>query len=72
MSLQTETSSPDVRRGFFLVYINSFNEWHEGHQFEPMKDRGDLTSAERAYGYHNPGDGGYRLKALKRVLSRVR
>ena len=60
-----------MKRGFFLAYINSFNEWHEGHQFEPMKDRGDLTPEERAIGYHNPDDGQYRLKALKKRLARV-
>jgi hypothetical protein len=59
------------RRGFFLVYINSFNEWHEGHQFEPMRDWGDLTRAERASGYHNPDDGDYRLKALGKLLRDV-
>ena len=29
-------------RGFLLVYVNSFNEWHEGHAFEPMKDAAEL------------------------------
>jgi hypothetical protein len=60
-----------MKRGFFLVYINSFNEWHEGHQFEPMKNRGQLSNEERAVGYRNPDDGEYRLKALKKRLAAV-
>ena len=70
--MQTDPALANARRGFFLVYINSFNEWHEGHQFEPMRDADDLTRAERAIGYHNPDDGGYRLKALRKLLRRVR
>ena len=61
----------NARRGFFLVYINSFNEWHEGHAFEPMKDAAELTAEERASGYHNPTHG--RLPAGRRcggLLSR--
>jgi hypothetical protein len=42
-----------------------FNEWHEGHQFEPMMDLEQLTAEERAVGYHNSPDGGYRLEALR-------
>ena len=51
------------------MYINSFNEWHEGHQFEPMKSAANLTAAERAIGYHNPDDGQYRLDALRSLLN---
>jgi hypothetical protein len=51
------------------VYINSFNEWHEGHQFEPMKNRGDLTKEEIAVGYRNPNDGWYRIKRIRRLLA---
>jgi len=72
LAVQTDPALANARRGFFLVYINSFNEWHEGHQFEPMRDADDLTRAERAIGYHNPDDGGYRLKALRKLLRRVR
>ena len=71
VSLQTDPASPNARRGFFLVYVNSFNEWHEGHQFEPMKDHDDLTRDEQAVGYRNPDDGRYRLKLLKKLLTKV-
>jgi hypothetical protein len=71
IALQTDPLLADVKRGFFLVYINSFNEWHEGHQFEPMKDLEELTAGERAAGYHNPADGGYRLAALRNLLANV-
>jgi len=57
--------------GFFLVYINSFNERHEGHQFEPMRDLEQLTAEQRAVGYRNPPDGGYRLEALRKLLAEV-
>jgi len=46
------------------VYVNSFNEWHEGHSFEPMKDADELTPDERALGYRNPARGDYRLRML--------
>jgi hypothetical protein len=69
VALQTDATLSNARRGFFLVYINSFNEWHEGHQFEPMKNRGDLTSEERAVGYRNPNDGRYRIKRIRRLLA---
>ena len=71
VALQTDPASSNARRGFFLVYITSFNEWHEGHQFEPMKNRGQMSPQERAIGYHNPDDGESRLKALKRRLQSV-
>lgn len=69
IQLQVDDQLECVRRGTFLVYINSFNEWHEGTQFEPMKDYADLTSEERRLGYHNALDGGYRLKALTALLA---
>jgi len=71
LTLQSDPRLTNMKRGFFLVYINSFNEWHEGHQFEPMKNRGQLSGAERAIGYRNPDDGQYRLKALKKRLAAV-
>jgi hypothetical protein len=68
VAVQTDPALANAKRGFFLVYINSFNEWHEGHAFEPMKDASDLTPAERAQGYDNPADGGYRLRALGELV----
>jgi Glycosyl hydrolase family 99 len=62
--LQTLPTLTNFKEGFFFVYINSFNEWHEGHQFEPARNRADLTDAERAMGYHNADDGRYRLDTL--------
>ena len=57
--LQTHPWPGDVDNGFFLVHITSFNEWHEGHQFEPMKTHAALTPAEPAIVCHNPADGAY-------------
>jgi glycosyl hydrolase family 99 len=67
--LQTSPALTNARQGFFLVYINSFNEWHEGHMFEPMKNAADLSPAEQAIGYHNPAQGDYRLRALSALLT---
>lgn len=72
LAVQTDPALENDRRGFFLVYINSFNEWHEGHAFEPMKDASDLTPAERAQGYDNPALGAYRLRALGELLRGLR
>jgi hypothetical protein len=69
--LQADSSLSNSRRGFFLAYVNSFNEWHEGHQFEPMKDYADLSASERTVGYHNTEDGGFRLSDLTRYLAPV-
>ena len=66
--VQNDTGLSNYESGFFLVYINSFNEWHEGHAFEPMKDDLDLTAGERAYGYHNAGYGDYRIAALSEAI----
>ncbi len=68
VDVQTDPRLTNDRRGFFLVYINSFNEWHEGHAFEPMKDGAELTPEESALGYRNPPGGGYRLEALRALL----
>jgi hypothetical protein len=68
VGIQNDTRLSNYARGFFLVYINSFNEWHEGHAFEPMKDDLDLTAEERASGYHNPGYGDYRIAALAEAV----
>jgi hypothetical protein len=68
VELQTNPELTNARQGFFLVYINSFNEWHEGHQFEPARNRSDLTAAELARGYHNGERGDYRLQALGELI----
>ncbi len=69
--LQTHPWLGNVDLGFFLVYITSFNEWHEGSQFEPMRPRGGLTADERSVGYHNPWDGFARLDRLTELLRRL-
>jgi hypothetical protein len=64
LAVQTDPALTNARRGALFVYINSFNEWHEGHALEPMMDAADLPPEQRALGYHNPARGGYRLDAL--------
>ena len=71
LQLQTDPWLTDTGQGFFLLFLCSFNEWHEGHQFEPMKDAAQLTPAERTVGYYNPEDGAYRLRHLADRLARV-
>jgi hypothetical protein len=66
--LQTDERLTNASRGFFLVYINTFNEWHEGTAFEPMKSCIDLSSEQRDRGYHNPVQGDYRLALLTERL----
>jgi len=68
VAVQTMPGLSNAKRGFFLAYINSFNEWHEGHQFEPMQNAADLTPAERAIGYRNPDNGRSRLDALSNLI----
>jgi hypothetical protein len=67
---QTHPQSANWRRGFLLVPINSFNEWHEGTSFEPMKSARDLTAAERVL-YHNPVRGSYRLEILRDLMHSI-
>ena len=69
--LQTHPWLGNVSPGFFLVYVTSFNEWHEGTQFEPMKPRHALNAAEIAAGYRNPVDGFARLHRLGELLHRL-
>jgi glycosyl hydrolase family 99 len=68
LAVQTDPALANDQRGFFLVYINSFNEWHEGDSFEPMMDAGAIPSRQRFLGYHNPTRGDYRLTALRDLL----
>ncbi|HEY7513848.1 MAG TPA: hypothetical protein VIC87_05195, partial [Vicinamibacteria bacterium] len=68
VAVQEDPTLTNARRGFFLVYLNSFNEWHEGHAFEPMLDGAELAPAQRRLGYHNPDSGDYRLAALRARL----
>jgi len=67
---QADPQSANWKRGFLLVPVNSFNEWHEGTSFEPMKSFRDLSNAERLL-YHNPIDGSYRLNVLTALLEAV-
>ena len=69
--VQSNPLHTNARQGFFLVFLNSFNEWHEGHAFEPAKNYAHLSSTELRSGYHNPRRGSYRLKTLGRYLRRV-
>jgi Glycosyl hydrolase family 99 len=71
VSLQTDDRLFDRQCGFFLVYLNSFNEWHEGHQFEPMKNDSAIPEDQRPRRYHNGADGEYRLKTLTTLLATV-
>jgi hypothetical protein len=68
VEVQGDPALTNRRRGFFLVYVNSWNEWHEGHQFEPMKDAADLTPEERQHGYRNPARGAERLEVLAGLI----
>jgi len=68
VAAQSDPRLSNAQWGFFLVYVNSFNEWHEGSAFEPMADFASLRPYERELGYHNPGDGGYRLATLRPLI----
>lgn len=70
LALQTEPDSTNAQRGFFLVYVNSFNEWHEGHQVEPALDAHALTPTQRRL-YHNPRDGFGRLRRLHERMAAI-
>jgi len=71
IALQTDEQLFNRQRGFFLVYLNSFNEWHEGHQFEPSKNDAAIADDQRSRHYHNAADGEYRLKTLSALLATV-
>ncbi len=71
VAVQDDPRLTNFNRGFFAIYINSFNEWHEGHAFEPMRDAADLLPEERTLGYHNPANGSARLETLSRLMKGV-
>ena len=71
IKVQLDPGLGNYHRGFFLVFLNSFNEWHEGHQFEPAKKYRRLTEEERAVGYHNSRNGHARFRTLKRALTAI-
>ena len=71
LAVQTDSALRNARTGFFIVYIATFNEWHEGTSFEPMKDHAALLPQELPFGYHNPAYGRYRLDYLKPRLERI-
>ena len=71
LTLQLDPALTDAKRGFFLTYINSFNEWHEGTAFEPAANLADLTPAQQAIGYHNPDQGRWRLDLLQDLLRQL-
>jgi hypothetical protein len=70
LNVQIDSTLRNASTGFFLVYIATFNEWHEGTSFEPMKDRDGLLPQELPFGYHNPAHGRYRLDYLSHDWSR--
>jgi hypothetical protein len=71
LEVQTNSTLRNAGTGFFIVYIATFNEWHEGTSFEPMKDRAALLPQELPFGYHNPAHGRYRLDYLKPRLEQL-
>lgn len=71
LEVQTNSTLRNARTGFFIVYIATFNEWHEGTSFEPMKDRAGLLPQELPSGYHNPAHGRYRLDYLTPRLQQI-
>ena len=71
LNLQMDPLLPAARAGFFAAYIATFNEWHEGTAFEPMKDHAALLPEELPHGYHNPANGRYRLDYLKPRLAQL-
>ena len=71
LDVQTNSTLRNASTGFFIVYIATFNEWHEGTSFEPMKDHAALLPQEIPFGYHNPARGRYRLDYLKPRLDQI-
>ncbi len=71
LNLQLDSTLRNAATGFFIMYIATFNEWHEGTSFEPMKDHAALLPHELPFGYHNPAHGRYRLDYLKPRLEQI-
>ncbi len=71
VTVQGDERLLNYQRGFSVVYINSFNEWHEGHAFEPMRDAADLLPGERQFLYHNPINGRARIDTLTSLIAGV-
>lgn len=71
LALQLDPALNNRARGFFILYINSFNEWHEGTAFEPAADFAALSPEQRAIGYHNPDNGRWRLQLLQDLLAQL-
>jgi len=71
LGLQLDPALVNRRRGFFVTYINSFNEWHEGTAFEAAADFATLSPEQRAIGYHNPDNGRWRLQAVQDLLGKL-
>lgn len=71
LSLQADRSRGNSARGFFLTYVTTFNEWHEGTSFEPAKARAFLLPEERPYNYHNPENGTWRLELLRSLMQPI-
>jgi len=68
LALQADAARYNSRQGFFLAYVNTFNEWHEGTAFEPARHRRDLRPEELAFKYHNPENGSWRMELLQSLL----
>ena len=68
VAVQEDPRLLNFQKGFCAIYINSFNEWHEGHAFEPMRDAAALLPAEKQFQYYNPADGSARLNTLSRLM----
>lgn len=71
LTLQADPSLGNWAGGFFLTYVTTFNEWHEGTAFEPAKPRASLLPQERAFNYHNPENGSWRLDYLRALLQPI-
>jgi len=71
LAVQTDPRLTNFNRGFFAIHVNSFNEWHEGHAFEPMRNAVSLLPEERALGYHNPANGSARIETLGLLVRAV-